>query len=272
MKDLPVPAEIIILDDASKVDFSSLNEKKNIRFLRSSVNQGRAATRESLAEWAKYPFLLFLDADVMPTSKSFLLNYLKASNQNKILVGGLVYQNNKPEQNLFFRWYYGKMREEIPLDERIKNKYSHFMTGNFWIPKNVFLRFPLKGIHSGYGHEDTLLGLKFQQENMPLQHIENPVCHLGLDENELFWKKSQEAVVSLWKLRNLGFKLPTKLNSVYNVLERVKLNSIVSFLFKYMDNQSIKNYIFSGKYLSLYLFDLYRLAYYGHLSVIEKKI
>lgn len=266
-----IPIEVIVWDDASPSDFSFLNARDSVSFFRSPTNKGRSVTRELLANKAKYPYLLFLDADVFPTTDFFLSNYLKYASEDIILVGGIKYEDKEPEKQRFFRWYYGKAREEISLENRVRNPFNHFMTGNFLVPKSIFLRFPLSEVSKGYGHEDTLLGYKFQKHQIPVCHIDNPVYHLGLDENEIFLSKSKEAVASLLHLKRLGYKLPTNLNAGFNLLEKLYLSEIVGRLYPFLDKQPIKNYIFSGRIFALFLFDLYRLVYFCSISFVKGK-
>jgi hypothetical protein len=263
--------EIIIWDDASDIDIFVLCDNENISFFRSPVNMGRSKTRELLAEKAKYPYLLFLDADVLPVSTFFLAQYLQHASEYSILVGGIRYENEKPESNRYFRWFYGKAREEILVKNRLLKPYDHFMTGNFLIPKSIFLEFPLHDVITGYGHEDTLLGYKFQQAGIPIKHIDNPVFHLGLEENEVFFAKSKEAVSSLLRLKQLGFNIPSKLISGYNLLERIKLVPFCALFYTLFESRFSKNYIFSGNIFSLFFFDIFRLLYFCKLSLKRGK-
>ena len=263
--------EIIIWDDASDIDIFVLCDNENISFFRSPVNMGRSKTRELLAEKAKYPYLLFLDADVLPVSTFFLAQYLQHASEYSILVGGIRYENEKPESNRYFRWFYGKAREEILVKNRLLKPYDHFMTGNFLIPKSIFLEFPLHDVITGYGHEDTLLGYKFQQAGIPIKHIDNPVFHLGLEENEVFFAKSKEAVSSLLRLKQLGLNIPSKLLNGYNLLERIKLVPFCALFYPFFESRFLKQYIFSGNTFSLFFFDISRLLYFCKLSLKRGK-
>ena len=263
--------EIIIWDDASDIDIFVLCDNENISFFRSPINMGRSKTRELLAEKAKYPYLLFLDADVLPVSTFFLAQYLQHASEYSILVGGIRYENEKPESNRYFRWFYGKAREEILVKNRLLKPYDHFMTGNFLIPKSIFLEFPLHDVITGYGHEDTLLGYKFQQAGIPIKHIDNPVFHLGLEENEVFFAKSKEAVSSLLRLKQLGLNIPSKLLNGYNLLERIKLVTFCAVFYPFFESRFLKQYIFSGNTFSLFFFDIFRLLYFCKLSLKRGK-
>lgn len=263
--------EIIIWDDASNIAFLDQWDNENISFFKSPVNKGRSKTRELLAEKAKFPYLLFLDADVFPVSTLILAKYLKHASEDSVLVGGIKYESKKPESNRYFRWFYGKAREEISVENRLKNPYNHFMTGNFLVPKSIFLQFPLHDVITGYGHEDTLLGYKFQQAGIPIRHIDNPVFHLGLEENEVFFAKSKEAVSSLLRLKQLGYTIPSKLISGYNLLEKMNLVTFFAVFYPVFKSRFIKNYIFSGNIFSLFFFDLARLFYFCTLSLKRGK-
>lgn len=263
--------EIIIWDDASNIASLDQCDNENISFFNSPVNMGRSKTREFLAEKAKFPYLLFLDADVLPVSTLFIAQYLQHASEKAVLVGGIRYENHQPESNRYFRWFYGKAREEISVGNRLKNPYNHFMTGNFMVPKSIFLQFPLHDVITGYGHEDTLLGYKFQQAGIPIKHIDNPVFHLGLEENEVFFAKSKEAVFSLLRLKQLGFSVPSKLISSYNLLERMNLVTFCAVFYPVFESRLLKNYIFSGNIFSLFFFDLSRLFYFCTLSLKRGK-
>ncbi len=263
--------EIIIWDDASNIASLGQWDYENISFFTSPLNMGRSKTRELLAEKAKYSYLLFLDADVLPVSTLFLAQYLQHASEDSVLVGGIRYESKKPESKRYFRWFYGKAREEISVENRLKNPYNHFMTGNFLVPKSIFLQFPLHDVITGYGHEDTLLGYKFQQAGIQIRHIDNPVFHLGLEENEIFFAKSKEAVFSLLRLKQLGYTVPSKLISGYNLLEKLNLVASCAVFYPVFESRFIKNYIFSGNIFSLFFFDLSRLLYFCTLSLKRGK-
>ena len=263
--------EIIIWDDASNIASLGQWDYENISFFTSPLNMGRSKTRELLAEKAKYSYLLFLDADVLPVSTLFLAQYLQHASEDSVLVGGIRYESKKPESKRYFRWFYGKAREEISVENRLKNPYNHFMTGNFLVPKSIFLQFPLHDVITGYGHEDTLLGYKFQQAGIQIRHIDNPVFHLGLEENEIFFAKSKEAVFSLLRLKQLGYTVPSKLISGYNLLEKLNLVTSCAVFYPVFESRFIKNYIFSGNIFSLFFFDLTRLFYFCRLSLKRGK-
>ena len=88
--------EIICLDDGSKWQHNSLNEKINTlshsKFEILPNNIGRSAIRNLLAKKAAYDWLLFLDADVMPVKSDFIVTYYRQiSKKDSVFCGGIAY-------------------------------------------------------------------------------------------------------------------------------------------------------------------------------------
>ena len=72
--------EILALDDAStdkqcSVENKKINALDHCSFLENEKNIGRTATRNILAKKAKYDWLLFLDADVIPLNHDYIETY-----------------------------------------------------------------------------------------------------------------------------------------------------------------------------------------------------
>ena len=134
--------EIICIDDTSNTIFSEnekINTLSNSCYELLKANIGRSKIRNLLAQKAKYDWLLFLDADVFPKNKNFISEYIRYINtEEKMVNGGLLYQEKKPEESKLLRWVYGKNREALDCKTRIKNPYLSALTLNFLISKSVF--------------------------------------------------------------------------------------------------------------------------------------
>ena len=89
--------EILVFDDASrdleiKKNNASINTLENTSYTILKSNIGRSAIRNKLAKSAQYSWLLFLDADVMPSSSNFIENYIKLKNsKHEAIFGGFIY-------------------------------------------------------------------------------------------------------------------------------------------------------------------------------------
>jgi hypothetical protein len=71
----------------------------------------------------------------------------------------------------------------------------------------VFRRFGLDETLTRYGHEDTKFGWRLREARLPVQHIDNPVLHDGLEPAEQFLRKTRDAVhnlAALYQAEGLG--------------------------------------------------------------------
>ena len=126
--------EIICLDDASTTIFlenEKINSLVHCSYKKLETNIGRSRIRNLLAKKAKYDWLLFLDADVLPKNDDFILKYIEhIHTDEKIVNGGLLYVKEKPEKGKLLRWIYGKNREALTFKVRQKIPYQSFLTLN----------------------------------------------------------------------------------------------------------------------------------------------
>lgn len=262
--------EIICLDDGSTLflaENKNINQLKNSHFSILDKNIGRSAIRNLLARRATYENLLFLDADTIPVQKDFLSTYIaQINNDEKVVYGGILYENTQPSKNKVLRWFYGKKREALTTSERNKNPYISFLTLNFLIKKSIFKKVNFNENIPNLRHEDTLFSYQLMQSKMEVIHIENPVYHLGLEDSKTFLKKSEESVIGLKNLvdSNLMSSNYVKLSHYFLLLKKYGFQSLTAFCFKTLKSFFIKQLL--SKKPSLFLFDLYRLGYYCTLK------
>ena len=267
-----VSFEIISTDDGS---FSVINEKNqfintlvNCKFIENKRNLGRSGIRNLLAKKAKYNWLLFLDADVMPINKNFLLNYLNSINEDsEVIYGGIKYPDKSPSKDKLLRWNYGSKREALNVDKRLKNKYLRFLTLSFIIKKDVFSKVLFNEEIPNNRHEDTLFAYDLKKQNIKIEHIDNPVIHYGIEDSGEFLEKSLLSVESLLILinnRHISFN-HTLISRIFRFSKFIFLNYFLSFIYGRF-NTKIENNLLSEK-PSLVLFDLYRLSYLCHLDL-----
>ncbi|OXG06374.1 GT2 family glycosyltransferase [Flavobacterium araucananum] len=262
--------EIICLDDASD-DFLSENKRinlfRNTRYTILEKNIGRSAIRNLLAEKATYQNLLFLDADTLPVHHNFIDTYIsQINNTEKVVYGGILYQNEKPEKKQLLRWVYGNKREALKVFERSRNPYISFLTLNFLISKSVFTKVKFNEDIPNLRHEDTLFSYELEQNKIEIIHIENPVYHLGLENSETFLRKSEEAVLGLKNLTDsrLIASHYVKLSHYFQIITKFHLRSLIAFGFKISKSLFIQQLL--SKKPSIFLFDMYRLGYYCSLK------
>lgn len=265
--DTGIVFEIICIDDKSEEQYkyhnNNIRSLTHVKYEELSKNIGRSRIRNLLAKQACYEQLLFLDCDSSILQKDFIQQYVNHARPDAIVYGGRNYEAKAPENSAyFFRWYYGVKRETSSVASRKKHPYRSFMTNNFLIPKAVFLKHPLDENITGYGHEDTLLGIELQKAAVPIVHIDNPLCHIGLETAEEFLEKSISGIENLKLLIREGrISKDVKLYNYYQFLRKTGLTIPIKLLGKaYI--KGIEKQLKSAQ-PKLFLFDFWKLY---HLS------
>ncbi|MFB9079574.1 glycosyltransferase family 2 protein [Flavobacterium procerum] len=264
--------EIICIDDKSE-KFVSENQKitayNHASYQILNENIGRSAIRNLLAKKAVYENLLFLDADIAPVSTNFISKYISEINETqRVIYGGILYENKKPSSENLLRWIYGKKREALQVSERIKNPSRLALVSNLVIKKEIVCRFPFDESIIKYGYEDLLFFSVLKANHIEIIHVENPVYHLNLETSKVFLAKTKTALENLVFLSdsNKITKDQSKIKASFLLLKKLRLVSFFVFLFKKTEMKIEKN--LTSESPSLFLFDLYKLGYYCTLKTI----
>ncbi|GAA0871192.1 glycosyltransferase [Gangjinia marincola] len=230
-----IACEFIIADDAStNLEIRQANrktaEKLRIKYIQLEENLGRTKTRTYLAQLSTADYLLFLDADVMPGNNDFLKNYLQAITPNVDLVyGGVAYHQTPPKDEELLRWKYGIKKEVQQLQTRKNDPYQSIISMGFLIKKSLFLE--LSGVldSTAYGM-DNVFSFQLKQKKAKVIHIDNPVIHLGLEQNDVFFKKSL-ASIETTILAEKEHLLPNNFRPVQRTyLKLIRTGMIVPFM------------------------------------------
>lgn len=258
--------EIVVAEDGS-------TDKKNIecnrqigsitgcRYIIREKNSGRAAIRNFLAQEAKYEHLLFIDCNVVINNNKFIYNYL--CNDNDVIVGGIKIggDNNILQNNI--RYKYEKAAEHAHTAiQRSTHTHKEFRTTNFLIKKNIIIKYPFDENFKQYGYEDVLMGKTLHDNGIDITHIDNPVLLTEFEDNQLFIKKTEEALVTLHKFndRLRGY------STLLKYTDKIKssgLMPIMPIIYK-ITGKVIKNNL-TGNKPRLFLFNTYKLLYYTSL-------
>ncbi|WP_309610107.1 glycosyltransferase [Flavobacterium sp.] len=262
--------EIIVLDDGS-TDFllenNDINGFENCRLEKNKINLGRSKTCSFLVQYSKYDCLLLMDCDTFPKDNLFISNYLKMiSDDYEIYFGGIAYKRQRPENNKILRWKYGINREEINICKRIKKPYSTTLTSNILFKKQIFDKVKFNEQIVSYGYEDLVFVQNLKSLNYKISHIENSTFHLNYETSEVFLNKTKQALKTLYFIEKNKILIisETKIQKYFGLIKKLKLNSIVNFLFKKFNAKAEKN--LTSKNPSLFVFDLYKLGYFCSLK------
>ncbi|MDD3320698.1 MAG: glycosyltransferase family 2 protein [Paludibacter sp.] len=291
--DQMIDFEIIVMEDGSTKEVEtnhSISELVNCRHIVLKENIGRSAIRNKLADEAKYEHLLFMDCDAEVCSEQFIERYLSFCHEECVVIGGTAYDPDESNPNFSLRLKYGRKREARTAVDRetlehknkIDNQFSsfrgerqgvrsNFATFNFLIAKTIFNRVRFDESIRGYGHEDMLFGHQLHQLGFEFIQIENPLIHKGLDSNETFIKKTEEATRNLFLLYKTG-KYPflaqeSKLLSTF--LKFKKWNFVGLFALKFDFTKYLLSKQLCSKNPSLFLYDWYKILFLCKTSYIK---
>ena len=253
-QEITVPVEIIVLDDGSsgkiRNQIRSLKEMQGVNYLELEKNVGRAKARNHLAEVSKYEYLLFLDCDSKICRTDFLAKYITFIPSNCVIVGGRIYSETRPSPRFVLHWKYGRNRE---------GSSGLFQSNNFMIPRQIFNKIRFDDKLASYGHEDTLFGWHLKNLEIPVQWVDNPVQHLGLEATEDFLKKQFLAITNLLKIKAEHPAVETKLTEVTRMLKKLLLHYPVIALFRMTRKYLVK---LLETVPNLWLLDFFKIGYY----------
>ena len=255
-----VTFEIICFDDASKSDDNienlELNKLPNCTFKTLEKNIGRSSIRNLLASKASFNWLLFLDADVLPTSGKFIEKYLEviSTKVNAVFLGGIKYREYDDKYKL--RWKFGKKSEEVSHFIRNISPEKYFFTANFLIEKSIFNAIKFNEKLTEYGYEDLLFAKEISHSGIAIKHIENEVFHLGIDTNLEFVSKTKKAIQNLcYLIENKEInKEDTNLSKQYFKIKPFGIFNVLNLFSKYFEKQTIQR-------SSIFYYNLFRVTY-----------
>jgi glycosyltransferase involved in cell wall biosynthesis len=212
-----IPHEILIGDDASpdpnlKEKLKSLERLEGVRVHRNQRNLGRAGNRNSLADLAMFPNLLYIDGDAGIVEKDYIKKYLECLGQYEVVYGGRIYHRSRPDERKYWlKWTYASKFEVINASERALDPYRTFGSNNFLVRSDLFRRFPFDESIKTYGYEDSLWASVLRSNGLQISHIENPTLHRADISNLEFLRKTMESLHTLRKIETKGVALEVRL-------------------------------------------------------------
>ena len=265
LQQLPPDGELIVGDDAS-TDSNIIAKNREIealpdcRIFKANHNMGRAAIRNALAREAKGEWLLFIDADAEVRSESFIADYLAATSQAKVICGGTGNLPQCPRPAARLRYDYEvTVEKRLTLEHRRSFPYAQFTTFNFLIQRELFLSICFDEQLHEYGHEDTRFGLELKRRGIKVLHIDNKLTHVGLENADVYLKKTETALRSLASM-DMEQQQHVRVSTMALRLERWHLLKLVRNLFIIVKPLLRANLL--GKHPNQVLFAFYKLGAY----------
>ena len=267
--------EIIVADDGSLsgaigtnaacqhlIDENQVIEHlKGVRYIIRAKNVGRSAIRNFLVSQAKGDRLLFIDGDLSLDNPSFIHNYLQT--EADVVVGGIAIGGHPDQWKHNLRYCYERRCEAInTVESRQSQPYQHLAT-NLLVRRSVLGEKPYDENISHYGYEDVLLGKRFQQQQVAIKHIDNPVLFCDFEDNASYLAKTEEALRTLFAFRK-ELKGYSRLLAKAEQIERLHLSPLFITAYK-LFNEPIKNCLLGNK-PKVFWFNIYKLLYYLHYT------
>ena len=260
---LGIDYEILVADDASPQTESiqqnqAINDLPHCRYIVKETNTGSAATRNYLGTQSQYHWLLFLDCDITIPDDHFLERYMADVHDGVVNGGICIIDDASLSHNL--RYLYEKAAESAhTAEKRQNNKYHEFRSTNFMIERGVFEACPFDERFTRSGYEDVLFGKMLKQQQIPVNHIDNPVMMTEFESNPDYVSKIERSMRTLHTFRH-------ELRGYSRILtfdKGIHISAVRGFfrlwhhLFGGWERRNL-----CGKRPCLKLFSLYRLGYY----------
>lgn len=262
--------EIICQDDASNSPLNVFNEEinqlPNCSFVSLKQNVAHRQNRNLLAERAKFNWLLFIDGDSKIIQPDFIQKYINKSENFQVVYGGRIHPETCPTNHQKLRWKYGKFIEDKKALDRLKKPYECLLFNNTLILKSEFNKVKFDTNITLYGHDDTQFSYELSKIKSKVNHIENPILHDDIDENEKYLSKTEESLKSILILYSMN-KVNSNFVSIlklYVFLKKTKLIYLVQFGFNFLKNKLRKQILSENP--SLTLFNIYRIGYLCSLN------
>ena len=264
--------EILCQDDASQSSLNAFNEHvnalPNCSFVSLKKNLSHRENRNSLAEQAKFDYLLFIDGDSIIIHDNYIKKYIDNLQDFDIAYGGRLHPEKCPSDNQKLRWKYGRLIEDKSSENRKKKPYQSVLFNNTVIKKDCFNKVKFDKDTKKYGHDDTLLSYQLSLLQVKINHIENPVEHGDIDTNLVYLNKTKESLenlILLYKENKITIEF-VRLLQLYHFLKKTKSAFIISKIHTLFEKYLVQN--LTGHNPNLVLFNWFRV---GYLCSINQK-
>ena len=263
--------EVIIYDDGSRDEALTRHMEAAVNdftgaacLVTATVNKGRSAARNRLEELARSPWMLFLDADMMPDSPEFLKTYIdqiSSVTEPMLIVGGFSLDQVVPSPENAVHRAQCEASECVPAEIRSQNPARFVFTSNVVAHKKVMDEVSFDPAFKGWGWEDVDWGVRVSNR-FPVRHINNTATHLGLDPVPVLLRKYGGSGDNFWLALNRHPEVlgASSLARLANKLSRIPGVSLIGFATKL--TASAPGWL-APVSVRLFALKLYRAAVYG---------
>lgn len=161
----------------------------SVTLLFAHKNLGRSAARNALQSAAGAPWLLFLDADMMPSDRRFLSHYMQNIAQDfaDVIFGGFKMPKTTTPQFALHRAF-SASTDCLSAKERAQSGPQYVCSSNLAVRASVLDAEAFDTGFTGWGWEDSEWAARIAPQYR-LAHIDNPAVHLGLETTETLLRR-----------------------------------------------------------------------------------
>ncbi len=261
--------EIVVADDASPqrdtVEANrAINAIDRCRYVERSENVGRALIRNWLLEEARFDRVVLIDSDAAVCTPDFVRRYWEESDKAAVVCGTLRNPEGGEPRGCELRYRYEQraMKHRRAVVQHAANAYWQLSTFNILFHRSALGSLRFDGRCRKYGYEDALLGLELEQRGISLRHIDNPLIHTGIDSNPEFLCKTETALHTL-SLLDGPMQERAQVAHTWRRLQALHLGGLLAVTFRVV-RPLLRRHL-CGHRPSLFLFNLYKLGFYGTL-------
>ena len=261
--DEDLDAEIVVGDDGSTLEtawMAAVEHYDGVRVIHSGGNAGRTRICNLMAHQARGEWLLFVDGDAGVPDTFSLKRSIDAGADAPVVCGGFYHPEVNPNPEATLRYKYERAADRHrSAAERSKHPYRKLSTFNLLVRREVFLSIGFDERCTEYGYEDALFGIQLGNKGIAIAHIDNPLIHLGLNDNDKFLNNTETA---MRMLRRIQAMMPQDagLLGAANSLNRYHLTWAMRLFYRLFRGTMLRNLL--SRHPSLFVFNLYKLGYF----------
>jgi hypothetical protein len=193
--------EVILLDDGTgdralttAITAAIKAMSLPVRLITLATNEGRSQGRNRLADAARGGSLLFLDSDMRPDHRRFLLSWcdLVAREDPAVAFGGFSLLQAPDDARFAVHRALATRSDCIPYGERARQPEKYVYTSNLLVRRDVFESEAFDAAFTGWGWEDVEWAMRVSQRYRVV-HLDNPATHMGLDTVEALACKYEQS-------------------------------------------------------------------------------
>lgn len=161
-----------------------------IALITNTQNNGRSAARNALYEAARGEWVLFLDADMLPSKGDFLKTYLSLIDVGAadVLFGGFEVEHSSKDADRDVHRALSDVSDCLTLDERQAAGPQYVASSNLCVRRGVLDAEPFDSGFEGWGWEDSEWAARVSKR-FTLIHVDNPAVHLGLETTDTLLRR-----------------------------------------------------------------------------------